>query len=284
MTTVTAPPEADWVDNSAPTGRQPALRFAELWQHRELVWFFAVRDVKVRYKQAFLGAAWAVIQPLVGAATFTLLFHELAGVEVGGSSYFAFALVGYAVWTYVSSSVTAGSGSLLYNSDLLTKVAFPRIVAPASALLPGLIDLALSTVIAVIVGLAAGGGFSPLGFAVGLMPGLALLMVAVTGPVLFLSAAVVRYRDVNALLGFGLQVALFAAPIAYPVELVPDTWRTLIYVNPVTGVVGLLRAALIGSPLPPATGVAISAAVAGAVLLLGANHFRRREREFADII
>ncbi|HWL42415.1 MAG TPA: ABC transporter permease [Ilumatobacter sp.] len=276
--------DVEWVDNNAPTRRWPALRFTELWQHRELVWFFALRDVKVRYKQAFLGAAWALIQPLIGAATFTLLFHELAGVDVGGTSYFAFALVGYAVWTYVSSSISAGSGSLLYNSDLLTKVSFPRIVAPASSLLPGLIDLGLSMLIAVVVGLLAGDMLSPVGLAVGLIPGLALMVVAVAGPVLYLSAAVVRYRDVTTLVGFGLQVGMFAAPIAYPVDLVPGVWQTLIYLNPVTGVVGLLRSALIGAPLPPAGGVAMSSAVAVIVLIAGASHFRRREREFADII
>ena len=135
-----------------------------------------------------------------------------------------------------------------------------------------------------IVGVIAGGTLSVSGLAIGLVPGFALLLVTVAGPVLFLSAAVVRYRDVTALVGFGLQVALFAAPIAYPVELVSGAWRTLIYLNPVTGVVGLLRSALIGSPLPSGGGVAISATVALAVLYLGALHFRRREREFADII
>lgn len=273
-----------WSENSAPTRRWPSLRLHQLWDRRELIWFFAVRDVKVRYKQAVLGLGWAVLQPILGAVTFTVLFNRLADVDVEGRSYFAFSVVGFAVWTYFSSSVSAGTGSLLYNADLLTKVAFPRIVAPVATLLPGLIDLAVGAVLAVIVALAVGDGLSLVGILVGLPLGVPLLLLAAVGPALFFSATVVRYRDAGVLVGFGLQLLLFASPVAYPPELLPSPWRTLLFVNPVSGALGLLRSALIGSPLPTTPQLLISVVVSVAVVIGGLVHFRRREREFADII
>jgi ABC-type polysaccharide/polyol phosphate export permease len=281
--TVKAPP-SPWVVNAATTRRWPSLGLAQLWIHRELVYFFALRDLKARYKQAFLGVAWAGIQPLVGALTFTILFNRLADVEIDGPSYFAFALLGSGVWAYFASTLQAGTNSLLYNAELLTKVAFPRIVAPTATFLPGLIDLSVAAVMAFVVAVAAGGGVAPLGLLVGLPAGLVLLVLAVAGPVYLLSAAVVKYRDVSTLVGFGVQLLLFATPIAFPPELVPAGWRTLLYVNPLTGAVGLLRWALVDTAVPTAAQLATSLATAVALLLLGVFHFRRREREFADII
>lgn len=272
-----------WVVNAAPTTRWPALRLGQIWDHRELLWFFAVRDVKVRYKQALLGVAWAGLQPLIGALTFTVLFHELADIELDDGSYFAFALAGYSAWTYFATSVAAGTNTLLYNAELLTKVAFPRIVAPLSSLLPGLIDLAVGATLALGVAIAGGDGVTPGGLLL-VLPGLALLLVTAAGPVLVLSATVVRYRDVSVVVTFGLQLLLFASPVAYPPELVPGSWRTVLYLNPVSGSLGLLRAALVGSDLPSAAQLGCSAAVAVALLVAGLAHFRRNEREFADII
>ncbi len=273
-----------WVVNAAATGRWPALRIGQLWTHRELVHFFALRDLKVRYKQAFLGIAWAGIQPLVGALTFTILFNRLADVEVDGPSYFAFALLGSGVWAYFAATLQSGTNSLLYNAQLLTKVAFPRIVAPAATILPGLIDLAVAAALAFVVAIGAGGDVSPWALGVGLPGGLALLLLAVLGPVLFLSAAVVKYRDVNTLVGFGVQLLLFATPIAFPPELVPAGWRTLLYLNPLSGAVGLLRWALVDTPAPTIGQLEVSVTAAAVLLLIGLVHFRRREREFADII
>lgn len=273
-----------WTVNAAATGRWPSLHIGQLWIHRELVYFFALRDLKVRYKQAFLGVAWAGIQPLVGALTFTILFNRLADIEVDGPSYFAFAMLGSGVWGYFAATLQAGTNSLLYNADLLTKVAFPRIVAPTATVLPGLIDLAVAAVLAFVVALAAGGGVSAWGFLIGLPVGLALLLLAVIGPVFLLSAAVVKYRDVSTLVGFGVQLLLFATPIAFPPELVPTGWRTLLYLNPLSGAVGLLRWALVDTAPPTAGQVLVSVASAAAMLVFGLFHFRRREREFADII
>ena len=283
-TPTSAPKVRDWIVNAAPQRRWPPLRIAQLWVHRELIYFFAARDVRVRYKQAFLGFAWAGIQPLVGALAFTVLFHQLADVEVDAPSYFAFALLGSSIWAYFSATLQSGTASLLYNADLLTKVAFPRIVAPAATFLPGLIDLAVGTVLAVIVSLASGGSLSAAELLVGLPLGLLLLVVAVAGPVFFLSAAVVKYRDVATLVGFAVSLLLFISPIAFPPELVPEGWRTVLYLNPLAGALGLLRWALVDTSAPTALQLLLSCVVATVVLFAGLVHFRRSEREFADII
>ena len=274
----------EWVVNEAPVGRWPALSLDHLWTNRELIGFFALRDLRVRYKQAFLGVAWAGIQPLVGALAFTILFHRLADVETSASSYFGFAMVGFGAWTYFSSALQAGTWSLLGNSELLTKVSFPRIVPPVAALLPGLLDLAVALLLAAAVGVAAGGGLSAAHLVIALPAGLLLLILGAAGPVLFLSATVVKYRDAFALLSFGLQFLLFASPVAYPPELVPERWRLVLYMNPVAGAVGLLRAALVEAPVPETGSLLVSFSAAAAAFLIGLLHFRRSEREFADII
>jgi ABC-type polysaccharide/polyol phosphate export permease len=284
---VTAPPfsPADaWVVNEAAPGRRVALRAAEVWRHRELVLFFAQRDVKVRYKQAFLGAAWAGLQPIVGAVSFTVLFNRLAHLDVGDRSYFAFALVGFIVWTYASSSLSTGSSSLLYNADLLTKVAFPKIVVPVAAMLPPLLDFSVGAVLAIGAALVMGDGFSVVGFLVGLPLGAVLLVLATLGPVLFMSATVVKYRDAAVLVTFGLQILLFLSPVAYPPELAPGRWREVLYVNPLAGALGLLRSALTAAPLPSVGHLATSFAVAVALTYVGLHRFRANERELADII
>jgi ABC-type polysaccharide/polyol phosphate export permease len=278
------PGHDEWVVNTAPTGRWQKLHLRQIWTNRELIYFFALRDLRVRYKQAFLGVAWAGIQPLMGAITFTILFNRLGTVEISGPSYFAFAMVGFAVWTYVSASLTAGAGSLLANSALITKVALPRIVPPTAALLPALLDLGVALVLATGVALAAGGGLGSWGTLICLPAGLLLLILAVSGPAYFLSAVVVKYRDAMALVSFGLLFLLFVSPIAYPPEFVPTEWRTLLYLNPIAGALGLLRFALVDTDLPPLTSLLLSGGVATTGFLLGLLHFRRSEREFADVI
>lgn len=277
-------PAAEWVVNEAPTGRRPRLMLGQLWHHRELLFFFAERDVKVRYKQAFLGVAWVGLQPLLGALTFTILFNRLADVDVSGRSYFAFALAGFVGWNYFSSALSAGTGSLLYNSDLLTKVAFPKILTLVATLLPGLIDLSIGVVLALGISVASGDGFSPVQFIFGLPIGVLLIVITVAGPALFFGALVVRYRDAAVVVTFMLQFLLFASPIAYPPELVPQGWRTVLYLNPVSGAVGLLRGALTNADLPTAPQLLISGSMALLLLLVGLTFFRSNERQFADII
>ena len=216
------PPARPWVTNAASTSRWPSLGVGQLWTHREL---------RVLLRPAGPGTALQAGVPRRGVGwhpapdrrpDVTILFNRLADVEIDGPSYFAFALLGSGVWSYFSSTLQAGTNSLLSNSELLEpKVAFPRIVAPTATFLPGLIDLAVAAVLAFIVALAAGGGVAPLGLLLGLPGGLVLLVLAVAGPVYLLSAAVVKYRDVSTLVGFGVQLMLFATPIAFPPDLVP---------------------------------------------------------------
>ena len=273
-----------WVENAAPTGRWPRLRFGQVWTNRELIYFFALRDVKVRYKQAFLGAAWAGLQPLIGALAFTILFNRLANVTVDTDSYFGFALVGFIAWSYFSSALSAGTNSLLWNAELLTKVALPRIALPTAATLPPLVDLAVGTVIALVITLVWGGGTSVVGLVVGTPLGVLLLLTATAGPVLALSALIVKYRDVSVIVGFGLQLLVFLSPVGYPPELVPGIWYTLQYLNPIAGSLALLRWGLAGTPRPDLGLVALSTAVAMAGLVAGGYYFRANERQFVDII
>lgn len=277
-------PARAWVVNAAPSRGLPPLHLGEVWTHRELIYFFAVRDIKVRYKQALLGFGWALIQPIVGAVTFWILFDRLADIDVDAPSYFAFALLGAGVWTYFSAALSTGTASLLANADLLTKVSFPRLVAPVATLLPGLIDFSVAVVLSTTVAVASGALPTVAGLLVGLPGGLVLMVLAVAGPVLLLSSSVVKYRDVATLVGFAIPLLLFASPIAYPPELVPTGWRELLYVNPVAGALGLLRWALVGTNPPTGGQVLISIGVAVALALVGLLHFRRSEREFADII
>jgi ABC-type polysaccharide/polyol phosphate export permease len=274
----------EWVVNAAPTSRWPGLHLRQFWVSRELIYFFAQRDLRVRYKQAFLGVAWAGIQPLIGALTFTILFNRLGAVEISGPSYFAFAMVGFASWTYFSASLNSAASSLLANSELLTKVPLPRIVPPTAALLPALLDLGVALVIAAGVTLAAGGGLALGGLLVGLPAGLFLLILAVSGPAYFLSATVVKYRDAMALISFGLLFLLFASPIAYPPEFVSSEWQTVLYLNPLAGALGLLRFALVDAELPPLPSLLLSGGAATVGFTIGLLHFRRSEREFVDVI
>jgi ABC-type polysaccharide/polyol phosphate export permease len=273
-----------WVENAAPSGRWPRLRFGQIWTHRELIYFFALRDVKVRYKQAFLGAAWAGLQPLAGALAFTVLFHGLADVTVDTGSYFGFALVGFIAWTYFSSALSAGTNSLLWNAELLTKVALPRVALPTATMLPPLVDLSVGVVMALVIAIVWGGGISVVGLLVGVPLGVLLLLAATAGPVLALSALIVKYRDVSVIVGFALQLLVFISPVGYPPELVPGVWYTLQYLNPIAGCLVLLRWGLAGTPAPDFGLVAISAAVALVGVVCGGYYFRANERQFVDII
>lgn len=276
---------APWIDNGAPTRRLPPLKPWEPWKHRELIYFLALRDVKVRYKQAYFGAGWAVLQPLVGAAAFTVLFGRLAGFEVAdGSSYFLFSLIGFVMWTYFSTALSHGSSSLLANGDLLTKVPIPRIALPVASLIPGLVDLAVGVVLAVFVTIAVGGGVSAPGMLVALPIGTVLMVVTVLGPALFLCSIIIRYRDFGVIVGFTLQVLLFVTPVAYPPELVPGAWQPVLHLNPMTGALALYRYAFGGLPLPDLELLGISVLSALVLFVGGQLYFRMNERDLVDII
>jgi ABC-type polysaccharide/polyol phosphate export permease len=274
--------DAEWVVNDSRPRSRYDLQLSQVWKHRELAFFFADRDVRVRYKQAVLGAAWAILQPLVGALAFTVVFNRVAGIEVEGVSYFAFAIVGSAVWTYAMAVINTGTSSLLTNHELLTKVSFPRLVLPTAAVLPGLIDFTIGLVIGLVASIVTGG--APTLWLLALPLAVLLLVVGTSGPMLFFAAKVVKYRDVLVLVSFGMQLVFFLTPIAYPPSSIPGVWQTVAYVNPVAGAVGLLRAGIVGTSVPSVGQMALSVGVAIVLFLLGLVSFRAHEREFADVI
>jgi ABC-type polysaccharide/polyol phosphate export permease len=270
-----------WVENRPTRGRR-SLDLRELWRFRELVWFLAARDVKVRYKQAAFGAAWAILQPLAGAAAFTVVFRGLADVPSDGVAYPVFAFVGFVAWTYLSTSITTATNSLVTNASLVTKVYFPRLAAPLAAVLPGLIDLGVAAV--ALVGLMIGYGEAP-SVAVVTTPLWVLAIVALaTGAGLLLATLQVRYRDAHHATGLLLQLWLFVSPVAYPASLVDDTWRPLYELNPVVGFLGGLRWAVVDAPWPGWSALASAVIVTALILVAGSLYFARAERRFADII
>jgi lipopolysaccharide transport system permease protein len=272
-------PNGEWVENRPSRGlRLPNLR--ELWQYRELAYFLALRDLKVRYKQAAFGAGWAIFQPLVLTAVFTLVFTRIARFETE-LPYPVFALSGLIVWTYISTSVTKATQVLVANTPLVTKVYFPRVLAPTAAVLPSLVDFLLSLVL-----LAAVMLFFPV------QPTLALLtlplwmlamVVLVLGVSLLLGTLNVRYRDVTHGITLLVQLWIFVSPIAYESAQVPDAWRGLYFLNPVAGVIEGFRWALAGQSWPGPV-MFLSLGVGVALLVAGIMYFQQGERRFADVI
>jgi lipopolysaccharide transport system permease protein len=276
-----APDEKRWIENAPSHAWLPRLDLAELWASRELVLILALRNVKVRYKQTALGVAWAVVQPLAGVVIFTIVMRRLAKVPSEGIPYEVFVYAGLAVWTYFASAATAAAESLAAYRELVTKVYFPRLLAPLAAILPGLIDLGIS-IVAVGVFMAFF-GVTPT-WAIVLLPfWIVAATVTTFGVGVWLSALNARYRDVRNALGFLLQIGLFATPVVYPSSLVHGSARLLLYVNPVAGVVDGFRWSLIGAPRPGLDAL-VSLGAGLVVLSAGIVYFARVERRLADFI
>lgn len=269
-----------WIENRPRTGII-RLDFRELWAYRELAAFLALRDIRVRYKQAMLGIGWAIFQPLAGVVVFTIVFQRLADVQSDGLPYPVFAYVGLIVWTYVSGAVTRATQSLVSNANLVTKVYFPRLVIPLAAVFPGLLDLAISLPVLIVLGAIY--DVQP-GWAVLTLPLWVVAAMTVAFAVgLLLSALNVRYRDVNQAITLLVSLWLFLSPVAYPVSAVPAAWLPLYAVNPMSAVIEGFRWCLLGGPAPGPWSL-ISAAVT-LVLLTGALiYFQKTERRFADVI
>jgi ABC-2 type transport system permease protein/lipopolysaccharide transport system permease protein len=254
--------------------------WSELWRGRELVVFFAVRDLKVRYRQAVLGVAWVLAQPLALVAVFTLVFHNIAQLPSGDIPYPLFALTGLVMWACFSSSVTAASDSLVSNSALVTKVYFARLTAPLSTLVPPLVDLAVSLV--VVAAMCAFYGTNPTWRLIGAPLWLLLLTATTMGVGLWLSALNVRYRDVRHAVTPLLQVLLFLSPVAYAPSLPPGA--AMVYaINPMAGVIGVFRWSVLSAPWP-GWPLLVSAGVATGLVISGLWYFRHAERAFADVI
>jgi len=258
-----------------------AVDLKSLWAYRELLYFLTWRDVKVRYKQTVLGAAWAVIQPLFMVIIFSIFFGKLARLPSDGIPYPLFAYAAVLPWTFFSNAVTKSGNSLVGSANLITKVYFPRMIIPAAAVAAGLIDLIIAFGILIVLLIYYGVGMTwNLLMAPALVVMTALLAVAVG---LWTSALDVRYRDIRHALPFAIQLTMFATPIIYPVGLVPSRWRWALNLNPLTGIIEGYRAAFFGRPFDW-DALAISAAITFALLLYAAYRFTRVERTFADIV
>lgn len=272
---------APWVENAAPRGGLPPLQARELWAHRELAVVLAVKDLKVRYKQTVFGVAWALLQPLIGVLIFTVFFGRLAHLPSDGIPYPVFAYAGLSIWLYVSTAVTTAAQSLVDNRDLVTKVYFPRLLAPLAALAPGLVDYGVSLgVIAVFLGIY---GVAP-GPALALLPAwIAAAVGTALGVGLLLAALNVKYRDVRQTLPFLLQVWMFGSPVVYSSSIVHGAWRYAFAANPMVTVIEGARWSLAGGPAPGSPAL-VSLAVVLLLLAIGFVYFRRVERYFADVI
>ncbi len=258
------------------------LKLKELWEYRELLYFLVWRDVKVRYKQTALGAAWAIIQPFFTMVVFSIFFGRLAGIPSDGVPYPIFAYCALLPWQLFSNAMAESGNSLVVNQNLITKVYFPRLVIPMATVLAGLVDFGIAFL--VLLGMMVYYGMAPT-MAVVTLPFFILLAVATALAVgLWLSALNVQYRDVRYTIPFLTQFWLFVTPIAYPSSLVPEKWRVLYGLNPMAGVVEGFRWAMLGTANAPGPMVAVSVAVVVALLVGGLYYFRRMEKTFADVV
>lgn len=264
-----------------PSKRWNLLSFKDIWAYRELLFFLTWRDVKVRYKQTALGAAWAILQPLFMMIIFTIFFGRLAGVQSAGIPYPVFALAALVPWTFFSNSITASGNSLVGSSNLITKVYFPRLIVPAAAMLAGLVDFALAFGLLCLLMLY---------YRVALTVQVLFLPVLVFLTALFalgvgtwMSALNVKYRDVRFALPFVIQLWLFVSSVILPSSSVPEKWRWLLLLNPMSAIIEGYRSALFGLPFDwPALGIA--SVLTALVLVYSFYSFGRVERSFADII
>lgn len=261
-----------------------AIDFKELWAYKELFFYFAWRDVKVRYKQTAIGASWAIFQPFITMVVFTLFFNKVAGIGSGSAiPYAIFSYSGLLFWQYFSNAVNRSSNSLVDNQSVVTKIYFPRIILPVSSTIVALIDFICALVI--FVGLMAYFQIAPslLGLVI-FIPCIVVTFVAATGIGMFLAALNVKYRDVKQALPFFIQIGLFLTPVIYPITQVPERFQWMLYLNPMTGVITTIRNTTLNTGVVNWELVSISVIAAALLFAGGLAYFKAKEKEFADII
>ncbi len=259
-----------------------SLNLPELWRYRELLYILAWRDVKVRYKQTVIGAAWAIIQPFFSMVVFSLFFGSLAKIPSDRIPYPLFSYAALVPWTFFANGLSESANSLVGNANLLKKIYFPRLIIPISAVISGVIDFTLAFV--VLLGMMLYYRILPTAN-IFWLPLLALLaFITALGVGLWLSGLNVQFRDVRYVVPFLVQFWLFATPIVYPSSLIPEKWRLLYAINPMVGVVEGFRWSLLGADTAPGPMILVSALAAVALLVSGAFYFRRLEKTFADIV
>jgi lipopolysaccharide transport system permease protein len=259
-----------------------SLKLGELWQYRELLYFLIWRDIKVRYKQTALGAAWAIIQPLFAMIIFSIFFGRLAKIPSDGIPYPLFSFVALVPWTFFANGLNQSSNSLVASANLIKKVYFPRLTIPIATVLAGAVDFALA--FAVLLAMMAFYGVAPTINIFWTPLFLLLALVTSLGVGLWMSALNVQYRDVRYIVPFLIQVWMFSTPIAYPSSLLPESWRMVYGLNPMVGVVEGFRWALLGTGTAPGPMIAASILAALLILISGAFYFRHMEKTFADVV
>ena len=265
------------IDSSRWTG----LEVHDLWAHRELFYFLAWRDVKVRYKQTLLGAAWAILQPLLTMVVFTLLFGQLAHVPSEGEPYAIFSYAGLLPWNFFTSALTNSSNSLVTSSSLITKVYFPRLLVPTAAVGAALVDIAIASLMLFVIMPIYSVGFHA--SLILFIPLVALTALTAAAVGIWTSALNVKYRDIRYALPFAIQILMFLTPVIYPISFVPERWRWVLRLNPLSGIIEGFRDAIFGRSFNW-NGLLISTVITFALLAAAAYIFRRMEQEFADII
>jgi lipopolysaccharide transport system permease protein len=259
-----------------------SLRLDELWEYRELLYFFVWRDIKIRYKQTVMGVSWAVIQPFLTMVIFSLFFGRLAGVPSDGIPYPIFSYAALVPWMFFANALTLASNSLVGGADMIKKIYFPRLTLPTAMVLAGILDFVLAFI--VLLGMMVFYGIIPTFNAIWLPFLVLLALITSLGVSLWLSALNVQFRDVRYTIPFLTQAWMFATPIAYSSTLIPQPWRTVYGINPMVGVVEGFRWALLGTDTAPGPIVILSAVVAVGLLVSGAFYFRRLEKSFADVV
>lgn len=253
----------------------------EIWEARELLYFMVWRDLKVRYRQTALGVGWALMQPFFTMVVFSIFFGRFAGIPSDGVPYPVFSFAGLLPWTFFSNALSSAAGSVVGNADLISKAYFPRVIIPAAAVIAAAADLAIASSIQVAMMLYYGVAITP---AILMIVPLTALTAATAFAVGLIAAAInVRWRDIRYVLPFALQLWLYATPVIYPIALVPASWRWLVRLNPMSGIIAGWRAALLGRPWD-VQGLAIALGVTVAAFPVALRFFRTAERKFADLI
>lgn len=265
-----------------PASKRFDFNARELWEYRELLYFLIWRDLKVRYKQTALGVGWAVIQPVVAMVIFSLIFGRFAKLPSEGLPYPVFVYAGLLPWNYFAASLSGASGSIVGNTNLITKVFFPRLLIPLGSVATPAVDFFIALL--VLVGLMFGYGISPDWHLVLLPFFLLMALLTSLGIGLWLATVNVRYRDVPYVIPFMTQIWMYASPIIYPVTLLPSKWQWVLSLNPLTGVIEGFRWSLLGQQRPALLVLLVSAGVGVALTVSGLAYFRRVERGFADIL
>lgn len=258
------------------------LGLSVIWQHRELLFFLAWRDLKIRYKQTTIGVGWAVLQPLMTMVVFTVIFSMFAKIPSDGLPYPIFAYAGLLPWTYFAQSLNRSTTSLVGNSQLITKIYFPRLIMPLAGVMVPTVDFALSFL--VMIGLMSWFHITPTWSLLALPLFLMFASITALAVGLWLSPVNVKYRDINYVVPFLTQLWMYASPIVYPVSLVPEKWRLLYSLNPMAGVIEGVRWALLGKQSPHFTTLAVSATIVILFFLGGMVYFKQMEGTFADVI